>query len=130
MREIEKKFTLNSYSSFGPGNTRSTADTTRFHLRSVFRIFSLKLPSKVPDEKLIGNLLKQLELGIPGDAFDLLSLPFQLTRGEYLELYHSGIKTEKDLEAAPKRKLETILGSSRYGEIISNVPLGNNDGVR
>ncbi len=58
-------------------------------------------------------MLKQLELGIPSDALDLLTMPLRFARGEYLALYGTGIKTAKEFWELPEDKISEILGQER-----------------
>lgn len=92
---VETSFTTNPYHSVGFGDIRSIADTTRFHLRSAFKILNLYKPANCPEPDSMENFLKQLEVGIPEQALDLLNLPVQLERGEYLELISKGITTKE-----------------------------------
>jgi replicative superfamily II helicase len=99
---IEANFTTNPYFPLGFGDVRAIADSTRFHLRSASNILSLYSPFNCPEPDSISNFLKQVELGIPRIALDLLNLPVQLERGEYLALVSKGITTTEQF-LSPKR---------------------------
>jgi len=71
---------------------------------------------KGPSEESVETLLKQLELGIPADALELLSLPLSLTRGEYLALYQAGIRNPDDLWSYPAESIPELVGASRAAE--------------
>lgn len=108
---IEKQYSKNLYIAVGYGDIRKVADSTRFYLRSAFQIAILSLVGFNPNEQTIETLLKQLEVGIPADAIDLLEIPMSLTRGEYLALYNAGIKTKEDFLAS--ETIKAILGQTR-----------------
>ena len=102
VESIETGFTTNPFHSVGFGDVRSIADSTRFHLRSAFNILNLYKPVNCPEPDSMENFLKQLEIGIPEQALDLLKLPVQLERGEYLGLISKGI-TNKQEFSSPER---------------------------
>jgi replicative superfamily II helicase len=102
---IEANFTTNPYFPLGFGDVRAVADSTRFHLRSAFNILHLYSPFNCPEPDSISNFLKQIELGIPGIALDLLNLPVQLERGEYLALVSKGIITKEQFLSPKKFKV-------------------------
>jgi hypothetical protein len=58
-----------------------------------------------------------LEIGIPTNALDLLRLPINMTRGEYLALLSNGISNMAQLWAASTELLERILGKDRAHEL-------------
>lgn len=117
--EIEGRYTPNPYQGrIGHGDVRKFADTTRFHLRSAHQIASIMLVGQGPDEEAIESMLRQLEVGIPADALDLLSLPVSLSRGEYLALYTANVKTVDSLWALSRNEIERILGLSRAEEFV------------
>lgn len=112
--EIEGRYTPNPYQGrIGHGDVRKFADTTRFHLRSAHQIASIMLVGQGPDEEAIESMLRQLEVGIPSDALDLLSLSVPLTRGEYLALNSANVKTVESLWALSKDQIEQLLGPVR-----------------
>lgn len=95
---------------------RRFADTTRFHLQSAASILAVLLLGKNPQQD-IDSVLKQLEIGIPAYALDLLRLPITLTRGEYLRLAEQRILNPAQLWAAPTELLTSILGKDRVNEL-------------
>lgn len=120
MSEIEEDATANAFQGkIGAGNVRSIADATRFHLGSAWKIATLLLVGGPLTEERIDILLKQLETGIPEDALELLQIPVQLNRGEYLALHTSGISTPEALLAASVGQIKTILGELRTAELES-----------
>lgn len=118
MSEIEGDATANPYQGkIGAGNVRSIADATRFHLGSAWKIAILLLVGGPLTEERIDILLKQLETGIPEDALELLQIPLQLNRGEYLALHGAGLDAPEALWAATPDQLKTILGRLRYAQL-------------
>ncbi len=118
--EIEGRYTPNPYQGrIGHGDVRKFADTTRFHLRSAHQIASLMLLGQGPDDAAIEAMLQQLEVGIPADALDLLSLPLPLSRGEYLALWSAGVTTAAAVWAYAAVQLEQILGQVRAAQLQS-----------
>lgn len=91
------------------GDLRRFADFTRFQLRSAYKIALLLFPGQIINDQDIEDIMKSLEVGIPVKALDLLSLPFQMSREEYLALVHQGIKTTEDFFQCANEKLEQIL---------------------
>lgn len=79
--------TIVTQGTIGHGDRRKFADVTRFHLRSAHQIAALLFIDGGPSEESMDALCKQLEVGIPADALELLSLPLPLARGEYWALY-------------------------------------------
>lgn len=65
----------------------------------------------------VDALLKRLEVGLPSDALGLLRLPLPFSRGEYLELHASGIRSDEEILKAPDKVLLEILGADRLSEI-------------
>ena len=118
VEEIEGRYTPNPYQGrIGHGDVRKFADTTRFHLRSAHQIASIMLLGEGPDEEAIESMLRQLEVGIPADALDLLSLPLPLSRGEYLTLRSADVKTTANVWALSEEQLQPLLGSSRTTQL-------------
>jgi helicase len=117
LEQIEATFSANPYQGIGHGDVRRIADATRYHYGSAYQIVSLLLMQNGPDQDAVEKLLRQLEVGIPEDALELLNLPVSLTRGDYLELHKAGIKTPNDVWAADRDKLETILGKALASKI-------------
>jgi helicase len=114
---IEEYYTTNPYHAVGPGDVRSIADTTRFHLRTASGIVDVLLPSSAPDSKAMDTLLRQLEVGIPAKILDLLSLPFRFERGEYLALATAEVETPDEFWALAPDKLQEVLGVTRAKEV-------------
>jgi helicase len=96
---------------------RKFADATRFHLRSAHQIASVILVGQGPDEEVIEGLLKRLEVGIPANALDLLTLPVSLSRGECLALYRAGAKTAADLWTLESDTLAQAVGPARATQL-------------
>lgn len=115
---IEKTFTTNPYRGrIGYGEIRRFADMTRFMLKPCYQISTLVSPGQKIDENIIDSLLKRLEVGLPSAALTLLQLPIVLSRGEYLALYNSGIKTSSDVIKTTDQQLKGVLGEKRAIEI-------------
>jgi replicative superfamily II helicase len=114
---IEQKFTANAFNAIGYGHVRSFADTTRFQLRAAHQIATVMLIDKGPSEDAIETLIKQLEVGLPAEALELLSVPITLTRGEYLTLYRSGVKTLEGLWKLSNQDIETLIGNVRTKQL-------------
>lgn len=91
------------------GNIRTFADFTRFQLRSAYKIATIIFPGQIIDDQEFDNLLRSLEVGIPTDCLDLLTLSFQMSREEYLALNRNGIKTKNQLYVKAKEDLLTLL---------------------
>lgn len=116
---IEQRYSTTPYQGrIGYGDVRKFADATRFHLRSAYQIADLVLLGEGPDENSVEALLKQLEVGIPADALELLSIPLSLSRGEYLALYQAGVRTPNDLWSLSEGDLNDILGLTRASQIL------------
>jgi helicase len=115
--EIENEFSTNAY--FGRieyGDIRRFADLTRFHLQSASNILAVLLLDKNPQAEL-DTLLKQLEVGLPPLAIELLKLPLPLTRGEYLSLMEKGIGDAKQFWSASPDLLVSCLGKARVEQL-------------
>ena len=117
IESIEARFTINPFHSVGAGDIRSIADATRFHLRSVFNIVSILLPSSTSDTSASDQLIKQIEFGIPSTGLSLLTLPFRFTRGEYLALISNDVTILDKFWGFSTEKLNEILGEPRAKEI-------------
>jgi len=117
MEHIEQSYSVNAYNTVGYGDVRSCADTTRFHLRAANQIATVMFIDKGPSEESVETILKQLEVGIPADALELLSLPLTLTRGEYLSLYHAGVRKPEDLWERPVAFLHELMGPERAAQL-------------
>jgi len=116
MDSIEQCYTVSPYYAVGYGHVRNCADATRFHLRAASQIAPVMFIDQGPTEDSVDALLRQLEFGIPVDALDLVAIPIGLTRGEYLALYHAGIKNLDDLWARSDAVGE-ILGAERSEQL-------------
>jgi helicase len=115
--QIENAFSSNQY--FGRieyGDIRRFADLTRFHLQSASNILAVLLLDKNPQAEL-EILLKQLEIGLPPNAIDLLRIPVPLTRGEYLSLATIGIRNPEEAWAVSPESLITCLGKRRADQL-------------
>jgi ATP-dependent DNA helicase len=112
LEEIEAEYSTTPFRGrVEYGDIRRFADTTRFHLQSAASILAVLLLGKNPQVE-IDNVLKQLEIGIPANALELLRLPLTLTRGEYLALVSNGILNPAQVWAVPRNRLITILGNA------------------
>ncbi len=124
MSEIEGDASANPFQGkIGAGNVRGIADATRFHLGSAWKIVTLLLVGGPLTEERIDVLLKQLEVGISEDALELLQIPVQLNRGEYLALHSAGLSTPEKLWTASAEQLKTILGKLRSTELEAVRPM-------
>lgn len=118
MSEIEEDATANAFAGkIGAGTVRSIADATRFHLSSAWKIAILLLVGSPLTEERIDSLLKQLEMGIPEEALELLTIPVSLNRGELLALHTAGIISAKALWAAPVTTVRSLLGTLRGADL-------------
>jgi len=118
MEVIEQRYTMNPYFyAVEYGHVRSVADTTRFHLRAAHQITSVMFIGQAPEDSAIETLLKQLEVGLPADALDLLEVPVAMTRGEYLALYNAGVKSATELWALPTERVNDLVGKQRAAQI-------------
>ncbi|MBP0016374.1 MAG: DEAD/DEAH box helicase [Cyanobacteria bacterium SBLK] len=118
IEEIEQKYSPNpSKGKIEYGDILRFVEATRFHLRSAHQIISLIRIGQSPTAEEIAIMLKQLEVGIPADALDLLSIPLRLNRGEYLTLYKTGIETMNDLWLFSEMRLSELLGKKRAAQL-------------
>lgn len=118
MEVIEQRYTTNPYFyAVEYGHVRSIADTTRFHLRAAHQIASVMFIGQAPEDGAIETVLKQLEVGLPADALDLLEIPVPMTRGEYLALYNVGINSAAELWALPTERITDLLGMQRATQV-------------
>ncbi|MBV8855352.1 MAG: DEAD/DEAH box helicase [Acidobacteria bacterium] len=122
MEDIEQNYSVNPYNAVGYGDVRSCADATRFHLRAAHQIATVMFIDKGPSEEAVEALIKQLEVGLPADALELLSLPLPLTRGEYLALYRAGLCTPDDVWTRSDILLQEIIGPDRTAQLAKNRP--------
>ena len=117
VEEIEQRYTVNAFNAVEYGHVRGVADTTRFHLRAAHQIASVIFVGQAPEDTAVDILLKQLEVGLPGDALELLDIPIPLTRGEYLALYSAGVKNPSELWSLPTEKVGGLLGDQRAAQL-------------
>ncbi len=116
VNDIEKQYSTTSYiGSVAYGDIRRCADTTRFHLRSVYQIANV-MNIQISEDSM-EKLLHQLEVGIPEDSLELLSIPITLERGEYLALRKANINTVEQLKQLSFDKMNEILGKFRSKEL-------------
>ncbi|MGB2863169.1 MAG: DEAD/DEAH box helicase [Sedimentisphaerales bacterium] len=111
VKAIQRQYSTNPFQgTIDYGSIRTFADFTRFILRSAYQIADLILLGQGPTGDQIEILLKQLEVGIPADAIELLSIPLPLDRGQYLALHNLGVKDVKDLRSLSDVTIRDILG--------------------
>jgi len=121
--DVEKRYSTSFFSGVvNHGDIRRCADSVRFHLRSVFQIAIIM--NKPVDVESMERLFRQLEVGIPEDSLDLLAIPVQLERGEYLALRSSGIKTKKQLEDAGIDVIKSILSPVSFSRVSGLMGVG------
>ncbi|MFH1283796.1 MAG: DEAD/DEAH box helicase [bacterium] len=112
VNDIEKRYSTTPYAgAVSHGDIRRCVDTTRFHLRSIHQI--VMVMNKPISSEAIERLLNQLEFGIPEDSLELLSLPIDLTRGEYLALRSTNIKKPQELNDGTFDLVQDILGEQK-----------------
>jgi helicase len=117
LERIESEFsTTRFFGRIEYGDIRRFADLTRFHLQSASNILAVLLLDKNPQAEL-DTLLNQLEVGLPSTAIHLLDLPIPLTRGEYLSLAGSGLRTPEQVWGASREVLIKSLGEQRTEEL-------------
>lgn len=112
INDLEKKYTLvdNSFCRLTYGHIVAVSSMTRFHLRPASEIASLILLGKQSISEEIDQLLKRIEFGLPKEALGLLDLPIKMRRGDYLNLYNSGICTIGQFWATLEEKLKSLIG--------------------
>jgi replicative superfamily II helicase len=116
---IEQRYTVNPYQGkVSRGDIVSFADKTRWALRPVHQIVALIYPSTAPSGDDVDALCKALEVGLPKDSLDLLTLPIRLTRGQYLALRNAGLRKANEVEKADRRQLEPLIGRENTSKII------------
>lgn len=128
VEQIEQRFSGNAFSGIEYGHIQSIASTTRFHLRAAAEIAAVMFGDRAPTDADVEAILKQLEVGMPTDALELLDLPTLLTRGEYLTLYGAGIKRESEVWDRSPDELETLLGKRSAARLESYRP-GSDSGA-
>jgi helicase len=118
IQEIERRYTVNPFQgAVARGDIQSIADTTRFYLRSAYRIAMLVRPGDIPDPQVMEELMIRLEYGLPKDILPLLELPLLFSRGEYLALRETGIKSIDEFWNTDEKKLSELLTQVRLPEI-------------
>ncbi|SRR5712691_9773844 len=111
VERIEEAHTANPYQGkIGYGDIRKFADSTRFHLGGAHRITNILFVSGGPTEDAIDRLLRQLEVGLPASALDLINIPTDLTRGDYLALLGAGIHSPAQVWQRSDEDLARLLG--------------------
>jgi replicative superfamily II helicase len=118
IENIEQTYSPNPYQGrISHGEVRKFADNTRFHLRSAHEISSVMLLGNETDADEMEILLKQLELGLPKETLELLSIPIPFPRGEYLVFYHQGIKTADELQNFSEETLQKLISADSFERI-------------
>ncbi len=121
VHDIEVKFTRNPfYGAVTAGTIRGFADGTRFWLGSAIEILQIILVGAGPNVESVNALVRRLELGLPAAALPLMDLPVQLSRGECLALFQSGIVNPAAVWATPKTQLEALLSQPRAAELLAS----------
>jgi helicase len=111
VERIEEAYTANPYQGkIGYGDIRKFADSTRFHLIAAHRITNILFVSGGPTEEGIDRLLRQLEVGLPANALDLMNIPADLTRGDYLALLGAGIHGPAQVWQRSDEEIAGLLG--------------------
>ena len=118
---IESGYSANPFNAVDTGSIRSIADTTRFHLRSVFSLASVLMLTGELDEDALNTLLARLEFGVPEQALGLLDLPMRLSRGEILALTALGAHQPEDVAAFPQEQLQSVLGSEKASQLLAQL---------
>lgn len=116
--EIERRYSVNAFSTMGHGDIRGYADASRFYLASAARIAAIVHPGVVTTQEQLDELLKRLDLGLPSVALPLTAMKITFSRGECLTLANSGIQSEDALRAAGARRIEELLGKGRADLVI------------
>jgi replicative superfamily II helicase len=114
LETLEQRYTATPYQGkIGYGDIRRFADLTRMNLRSAHQIAAIMFVGSEPPEEEIEQLMRRLEVGIPGDGLALLELPVELARGEYLTLVRAGICSTADLWACASERIVELFGKQR-----------------
>ncbi|MDD5043702.1 MAG: caspase family protein [Patescibacteria group bacterium] len=110
---IETNYSTTPYQGkIGYGDIIKFADGTRFYLRSAYEISNVMFLGGGLSEEEMEKLLKQLEVGIPTEALDLLEAGLNLERGEYLVLFKEGIISSTELLKITEENAIKIFGPS------------------
>jgi replicative superfamily II helicase len=116
---IERTYSPNVYQgTVTLGDVTKFADATRYHLRSAHQIATILLMTGGPTDDDIDRLLRRLQVGIPEDALDLLTIPVTLDRGSYLALRAAGIREPADLGARNAEDVARLLGAGPTARLI------------
>jgi replicative superfamily II helicase len=119
---IENEFSTSAFAGrIEYGDIRRFADLTRYHLQSASNILAVMLLEANPQEEL-NVLVKQLEIGIPSSAVELLNLPIPLRRGEYMKLAQSGVIRPAQVWEMSETALISLLGKARAHELTARRP--------
>jgi hypothetical protein len=94
------------------GDINRIAEATRYHLRSAQSIFAALFPDSPELMAQLGQILQQLELGLPADVVPLRQLPFPLERGAYLALRELGCRSLADVENLSFDQLRSSIGDA------------------
>jgi len=115
IEKIESDYSTTPYQGkIGYGDIIKFADATRFYLRSAYEIINVMFLGEGPNEEEMEALLKQLEVGIPIEALDLLEAEMRLERGEYLILFKEGISSNAEFLKMSEENANKILGPSSF----------------
>jgi ATP-dependent DNA helicase len=107
--DIEERYSSNAFNRVGHGDIRGFADGTRFLLEAILRISAIVL-EKAASEQDVANLLRRLDLGIPGEALGLTMLPVQLSRGEILIFWRAGLTRVEHVVGMSLSDMEALIG--------------------
>lgn len=125
MEAIEEKYSITPYGgNIGPGDVVAFASRTRLYLRAAHSVADVLLFGEGPDEETIDTLIQRLESGLPEGALELMALPVELTRGEYLALHSAGNSTTETVLALPAAELQLYVGRQRAERLRSAVQPG------
>jgi len=72
-------------------------------LRAAYQIAAVLFFEDGTNGEAIDILVKRLEQGLPADGLELLDLPIQMERGDYLSLYALGAKSPARVWKLSKR---------------------------
>ena len=123
--KIESSYTVNPFYSVGRGDVVRIADNTRYHLSSAVEIALIIDPSADLSPEKVDSLLVRLQVGLPEKGLNLLKLPFEMTRGEYLALLDSDITSSEEFWSCSNGDLSQILGENRSQLFLKFRPNGN-----
>lgn len=121
LEAIESGYSANPFAAVDTGSIRSIADTTRFHLRSIFSLASTLMLTGDLDEDALNTLLAQLEFGVPAKVLGLLDLPIRLSRGEMLAFASMGAFQTESVAALSNDQLQSVLGAERAAILTNRI---------